>query len=274
MENKVIITAALTGAMTPKEINENIPLTPQEIAEDAYACWKAGASVVHLHMRDDEGRGTMDKGKFEETVNLIKKHKECDVIINFTSSGAANATDEERMIHIKELKPEIASFDAGTFNWMPNIVFMNSPQFLEKLGACMQENNVKPEIEIFDSGMIGIADYYSKKGILPEKLHFQFVLGVLGGMEATVDNLLFLKNMIPKNSTWSAFGIGVNHMPIMYATLALGGHLRVGLEDNVYFSKGVKATNVQLVKRAVEAIKVYGKEVATPEETRKILGLV
>lgn len=273
MENKVIITAALTGAVTPKEINGNIPLTPEEIAKDAYACWKAGASVVHLHMRDDEGRGTMDKNKFRETVALIKSYKDCDVVINFTSSGAAQATDEERMAHIKESKPEIASFDAGTFNWMPNMVFMNSPQFLEKLGTCLKDNDVKPEIEIFDSGMIGIANYYSKREILPKTLHFQFVLGVLGGMEATLDNLLILKNKIPQDATWSAFGIGKGHMPILFATLALGGHVRVGLEDNVYYSKGVPATNVQLVERAARAVEVFGKQVATPEEARVILGL-
>ncbi|MDO4544881.1 MAG: 3-keto-5-aminohexanoate cleavage protein [Bacillota bacterium] len=274
MENKVIITAALTGAVTPKEINENIPLTPVEIAEDAYRCWKAGAAIVHLHMRDDNGFGTMDKEKFRETIELIKAYEDCDVVINCTSSGAKAPTDEERMAHIKELKPEIASFDAGTFNWMPNVVFMNSPQFLEKLGVCLQETGVKPEIEIFDSGMMGITKYYVKKGILPAgPTHFQFVLGVLGGMAATVDNLLVLKNQLPEDATWSAFGIGAGHMPIMYATLALGGHLRVGLEDNVYFSKGVKATNVQLVERAVNAIKVFGKEVATPDEARKILGI-
>lgn len=274
MARKVIITAALTGAVTPKELNEAIPLSPQEIAEDAYACWKAGAAVVHLHMRDEDGLGTMDKERFAETIRLIREYKDCDVIINCTTSGAVKpVTDEERMAHVYELKPEMASYDAGTFNWMPSAVFMNSPQFLEKLGKCLMETGVKPEVEIFDTGMLGIAEYYQKKGLLPEKLHYQFVLGVLGGMEATVENLNILRSRIPADATWSAFGIGKGHMPIMYTALAMGGHIRVGLEDNVYYSRGVKATNVMLVERAVQAVKTFGDEVATPAEAREILGL-
>lgn len=273
MSDKIIVTAALTGAVTPKDINPSIPLTPQEIAEDAYACWKAGASVVHLHMRDDEGLGTMNKEKFEETIKLIRQYEDCDVVINCTTSGDNRASDDERMAHIKALKPEMASFDAGSFNWMPAGVFMNSPQFLEKLAKVMLEGDVKPEFEIFDSGMLGIVEYYKKKKLLKEPLHYQFVLGVLGGMPATVENLLYLVNKIPAGSTWSAFGVGKGHLPILYATLALGGHVRVGLEDNVYMSKGVTATNVKLVERAVEAIKLIGKEVATPREAREILNL-
>lgn len=273
MENKVIITAALTGAVTPKKLNEHIPMTPKEIAEDAYACWKAGAAVVHLHMRDENGIGTMSKDLFEETINLIKGYKDCDVVINCTTSGDNSATDEERIAHVKALKPEMASFDAGTFNWMPFGVFMNAPSFLEKLGTAMKENNVKPEIEIFDAGMLGVADFYIKKGLIEEPPHYQFVLGVTGGLDATVENLIFLKDKLPSNATWSAFGIGTGHMPILYSTIALGGNVRVGLEDNVYFSKGVKATNVGLVERAVNAVKLFGKEPATPDEARQILGL-
>lgn len=273
LKNKVIITAALTGAMTPKDINPYIPLTPEEIAKDAYNCWKAGASVVHLHMRDDEGLGTMDKEKFKKTVELIKEYKDCDVVINCTTSCDSRAGDEERMAHLKYVKPEMASYDAGSFNWMPGGVFENSPKFLNELGTLMGELDIKPEFEIFDSGMMGIVNYYKKKGVLKAPLHYQFVLGVLGGMEATVENLLYLKNKLPENSTWSAFGIGKDHLKILYATLALGGHVRVGLEDNVYYSKGVPATNVQLVERAKRLIEEFGKEVATPREAREILGL-
>ncbi len=271
---KVIITAALTGAVTPKEINEFIPMTPEEIAEDAYACWKAGAAVVHLHMRNENGIGTMDKERFAETIRLIKKHEDCDVVINCTTSGDNSASDDERMAHVKELKPEIASFDAGSFNWMPFGVFRNEPKFLEKLAQVMLENDVKPEIEIFDTGMLGVTDFYVQKGLIKTPAHFQFVLGVKGGMEATVENLVFLQKKIPEGSTWSAFGIGTGHMPILYSTIALGGHVRVGLEDNVYLSKGVKATNVKLVERAVAAVKTFGKEVATPQEAREILGVI
>jgi len=275
MSNDVIISAALTGAVTPKEINEYIPLTPAEIAEDAYNCWKAGAAVVHLHMRDDEGLGTMDKNKFSESIRLLRKHKDCDVIINCTTSGDHRASDAERMAHVGSLDGiEMASFDAGSFNWMPGGVFMNSPQFLNNLGEILTGRGIKPEIEIFDSGMLGIADYYVKKEKLKVPLHYQFCLGVPGAMPATVENLLYLANHIPAGSTWSAFGVGKHHLPIMYATLALGGNIRVGLEDNVYFSKGVPATNVGLVERAVKAIKLAGKKVATPVVARETLGIV
>lgn len=273
-ENKVIITAALTGAVTPKSINEHIPLTPVEIAEDAYTCWKSGAAVVHLHMRDDAGLGTMDAARFAETIRLIRARRDCDVVINCTTSGDNRASDEERMRHVATLDGiEMSSYDAGSFNWMPGGVFMNSPQFLAKLGEVVTARGIKPEIEIFDSGMLGIADYFAAEGKLVRPLHYQFCLGVLGGMPATVENLLYLKAKLPAGSTWSAFGVGKDHLPILYGSLALGGHLRVGLEDNVYFSKGVKATNRQLVERAAQAIRLFGKEPASPAEAREILGI-
>ncbi|WP_040975837.1 3-keto-5-aminohexanoate cleavage protein [Necropsobacter massiliensis] len=271
MSNKVILTAALTGAVTPKEIAPYIPITPQEIAEDAYRCWKAGASVVHLHMRDEQGLGCMDKHKFKEAVDRIKD--KCDVIINITTSGDHRASDEQRMEHLAYVKPEIASFDAGSFNWMPDGVFMNSPQFLTKLGNIMQELDIKPEIEIFDSGMVHACQYYLKQGNLKAPMHFQLCLGVLGAAMATVGDLVYLQSLLPQDATWSAFGIGRAHLPIMMATIAMGGNIRVGLEDNVYYKKGVPATNQMLVERAVRIINEADKEVATPNEARKILGL-
>lgn len=273
LKNKTIISAALTGAMTPKDANPYIPLTPEEIAEDAYKCWKAGAAAVHIHMRDDAGIGTMDKEKFKKTVELIKAKKDCDVIINCTTSGDSRASEADRMAHLPYVKPEMASYDAGSFNWMPAGIFDNSPKFLNDLGLLMKELDIKPEIEVFDSGFINIANYYVEKGVLTAPCHFQFVLGVLGGMEATVKNLAYLKEMLPEGATWSALGVGKGHLPIMYATLALGGHLRVGLEDNIYYSKGVHATNVNLVERAVRVIREFGKEPATPQEAREIWGL-
>lgn len=274
MNNKVIITAALTGALTPKELNPNIPLTPEEIAEDAYTCWKAGAAMVHLHVRNDQGIGEMDKDKFEEVIRLIRAHEDCDVIINCTTAGEKAAPDDKRLAHIETLDGiEMASYDAGSFNWMPGSIHMNSPQFLERLGNICTERDIKPEYEIFDTGMLGVVDYYTKQGNLKTPGQYCFVLGVKGAMDATVENLLFLKNKLPEGSTWSALGIGKAHMPIMYATLALGGHIRVGLEDNVYYSKGVKASNKMLVARAARVIHEFGKEVATPAEAREILGL-
>lgn len=270
----VVITAALTGAVTPKDINEFIPLTPQEIAADAYACWKAGAAVVHIHMRDDAGIGTMNAAKFAETIKLIRAHKDCDVVINCTTSGDNRASDAERMMHVSTLAGvEMASYDAGSFNWMPGGVFMNSPKFLGELGQVLKVRGIKPEIEIFDSGMLGVADYFMKQGKLSTPGHYQFCLGVLGGMPATVENLLYLKSKLPADATWSAFGVGKDHLPILFAALALGGNVRVGLEDNVYFAKGVKATNVGLVERAAQAIALYGKRPATSAEAREILAI-
>lgn len=267
---KVIITAALTGAVTPKESNPNIPLTPQEIADEAYACWKAGAAVVHIHMRDENGIGTMDKERFKEAAKLISG--KCDVVINMTTSGETGASDDRRMAHLIELEPEIASYDAGTFNWTPYI-FVNSPPFLEKLGAVMQEHNIKPEVEVFDSGMLHNALHYVKQGVLKAPLHVQFCLGVLGASTARVDDLIFLKSQLPKDATWSAFGIGKDHLPILYAAIAMGGHVRVGLEDNIYYAKNKLASNVDFVSRAARLIREANKEVATSEDARRILGL-
>ena len=278
LKNKTIITVATTGAWPTKANNPNVPMTPEEISEDVYACWKAGAAIAHLHMRDDEGHGTMDKEKFRETIKLIRSHKDCDVIINCTSSGASPehpATDDERMAHHRELSGiEMGSYDAGSFNWMPGGVFVNSPQFLQKLGDLYMEKGIKPELEIFDAGMLGVASYFVKKGHLSTPCHYQFCLGVLGGMPATVENLLYLVQHIPAGSTWSAFGVGKGHLPILFASLALGGHIRVGMEDNVMYAKGVLAeSNVQFVERARRVIEEYGKQVATPAEARGILGL-
>ena len=205
--DQVIITAALTGAVTPKAKNAHIPITPEEIAADAYACWKAGAAMVHLHMRADDGLGAMDKEKFRETIRLIRNHQDCDVIINCTSSGASAehpATDEERMAHHRELEGiEMGSYDAGTFNWMPGGVFMNSPQFLEKLGDLYLERGIKPEVEIFDAGMLGIADYFAKQGHLSPPCHYQLCLGVLGGMPATVENTSARECPPPMSNWWN-----------------------------------------------------------------------
>lgn len=263
---------APTGAWPTKEDNPNVPLTPEEIAEDVYQCYQSGAAIAHLHMRDEEGKGTMDKKRFKETVALIKE--KCDIVLNLTTSGDLDATEETRMAHIKEIKPEMASFDAGSMNWMYNSVFLNHPKFLEKLAKTMKENNVKPEIEIFHSGMYNDSLYYKKNNLLESPVHYQFVLGTPGGIGASVDNLVHLKNMLSDDATWSAFGVGRAHIPILYATIALGGHVRVGMEDNVYYSKEKLAeSNAEFVERAVRLIKEANKEVASPDDARDILGL-
>ncbi|HGN1704540.1 TPA: 3-keto-5-aminohexanoate cleavage protein [Providencia rettgeri] len=272
MTNKTIITVATTGAFPTKQDNPNIPLTPKEIAEDVYECWQAGASIAHLHMRDDEGRGTMNIDKFRETVTLIRE--KCDIVLNLTTSGDLNATDETRMIHVAELKPELASYDCGSMNWAHSGLFINHPAFLEKLGQLMIDNDVRPEIEVFDAGMFYNSLYYIKKNLIKTPAYYQFVLGAAGGIAATVENLVFLRNLLPADAHWSAFGIGKGHMPILMTTLAMGGHVRVGMEDNVYYSKGRLAqSNAEFVARAVRLANEVDRAPATSDETRNILSL-
>ena len=280
LKNKVIITAAVTGAWPKKENNPNVPMTPQEIADDVYACWKAGAAVAHLHMRDDEGNGTMDTAKFEETVNLIHtKYPDCDIVLNLTTSGDIHADDEIRVAHVKKLKPEMASYDCGSMNWLNSGLFLNTPKFLTDCGLLFQELGVKPEIEAFYPGMIGNAAYYIKKGVLKTPVHFQFCMGCANGIAGSMKNLIFMKETADElvgkgNYTWSCFGVGHSAMEMLYGAVALGGNIRVGMEDNVMYAKGQLAeSNVQFIERAVRVIKEYGKEVATPDEARQILGL-
>ncbi|MBS5189941.1 3-keto-5-aminohexanoate cleavage protein [Eubacterium ramulus] len=280
MAKKTIITAAVTGAWPKKENNPNVPMTPQEIADDVYACWKAGAAIAHLHMRDDEGNGTMDTAKFEETVNLIHtKYPDCDIILNLTTSGDIHADDEIRVAHVKKLKPEMASYDCGSMNWLNSGLFINSPKFLTDCGLLFQETNTKPEIEAFDPGMIGNAAYYIKKGVLKTPVHFQFCMGCANGIPGTMKNLIFMKETADElvgkgNYTWSCFGVGHSAMEMLYGAVALGGGIRVGMEDNVMYAKGQLAeSNVQFVERAARVIREYGNEVATPAEAREMLGL-
>lgn len=279
MNKKVIITAALSGTTTTKEMAPTVPLTAEEIAEETVAVVKAGASVVHIHVRDDQGYPTMDTPKFEDAYKATQtalRREGLDAILNLTTSGAAEGTAplELRLGHLRSLKPELCSFDAGTMNWGCRLVFENTPAFLSELCKCVAEEGIKPEIEIFDGGMMGNVAYYIKNGMLKTPCHYQFVLGVLGGLEGTVENLLFLRNRLPEGATWSVTGIGKAHVPMMLAGLALGcDGLRVGLEDNLYLDRGIKATNVQLVERATALCRLAGREPATVAEAREILSL-
>lgn len=291
---KTILTAALTGAITPH--GYDVPETPEEIADEAYACWKAGAAIVHLHMRDDQGAGVMDPVKFYQTIKLIRtKYPDCDVIINCTSSGDNRVSDDSpygnavRMLHHANVPGiEMGTFDAGSFNWgIPGGIFSNSPTFLTTLGKLYQERNIKPEFEVFDLGMIRAVGVYWKKGIVKAPLHFQLCLGVVGGMDAqprdVQEMLSYIQRLqsegnLPQEVTWSAFGIGRGHLPVMFSALANGGHIRVGMEDNVVYGKDkdgkkILATNLMLVERAAKAVKAFGNEVATSAEAREMLGL-
>ena len=272
-KDKVIITAAVVGAIPSKKDNPNLPTQPAEIAESVFECYEAGAAIAHIHVRDDNDLGSMSIEKFSRTVEIIRAAK-CPIVLNLTTSGASNITHDDRILPFSELLPEMASFDAGTMNWMHSIIFENSPPFLERLGKTMIEKDVRPEIEIFDMGMLNNAKYYIKTGVLQEPGIFQICLGAPGGMEATVDNLLFMVNHLPENCYWGTFGIGRGANEILLAGLALGGNIRVGFEDNVLYNKGVLAeSNAQFVRRVVRLTDEIGRKVATPDEAREILGL-
>jgi uncharacterized protein (DUF849 family) len=282
LDDKIMLTVACTGAWPTKKITPYIPLTPVEEADEIVRCWEAGASIAHIHVRDDQGNASMDLEKFRETVDLVRSRS--DIVINLTTSGGdlsdpnALPADEIRMMPLKELRPEISSFDAGTMNWAHSTIFENSPKFLEKLAIATAEYGVKPEIEIFDAGMIYNTLHYLKQGLLKERPHFQFVLGAPGGMTAEVKNLMFLLDIcqqhLGNNFTWGALGIGRGHLPIMYASMALGGHLRVGMEDNIYYRKGQLAkSNVEFVERTKRMVAEIDKQIATPDEARQILNL-
>lgn len=270
--NKAIITVAPTGEGPTKALNPATPITPKEIADSVYEAYKEGAAIAHIHVRNDQGNPTMDTEKFKEAYERIRE--KCDIVINMTTSGDITAGDDIRMAHLKEIKPQMGTFDCGTMNWGYNEIFYNSPQFLENLGGVLQQNEIKPEVEIFDAGMLDNAIHYIQIGVLKAPVHFQFVLGVPGGMPATVENLIFLTRMLPEGSTWSALGVGRYHIPIMAAALLLGGHSRVGFEDNVYYSKGILAkSNAQLVARAVRLAGEFQREIATPQDVREMFHL-
>ncbi len=253
-----------------------VPLTPDEIAADAVACARAGAAIVHIHVRDDNGINSMATDLFVEAIGRVRKaiaSAGLDIVLNLTTSGS-RWPEDVRVAHLPVLRPEMCSYDPGSMNWANSYVFLNPPAFLERLGTICQELQIKPELEIFDAGMIGNVEYYLKKGFLKAPCHYQFVLDVPGGMPGNIESLAYLLPKIPQGSTWSITGIGRSHLPMMLAGLSAGcDGLRVGLEDNVFLAKGVHATNAQLVERAVELGKMAGREIATAEETRQILGL-
>ncbi|MCL2401611.1 MAG: 3-keto-5-aminohexanoate cleavage protein [Oscillospiraceae bacterium] len=282
--NKVMIQVCLCGAGTKKEHAPTVPYTPTEISEQIVECAKAGASIAHIHVREDKevdgkmeiGYKSMSLTKFAETVELTReacKKAGVDILINLTTSGG-EYEDSKRLEHLGALRPEMCSFDPNTLNWNNAYIFENHPRFLNYLAQEVVKYDIKPEFEIFDTGHIDSAMFYVNKHNIPGTPHLQFIMGVGGSMPGTADNLAFMVGKLPAGATWSVSGIGRVHLPMMFAGLALGcDGLRVGLEDNIYYSKGVVATNVQLVERAVELAKIAQREIATAEETRELLGI-
>lgn len=273
--NKLIVTAALCGNGTKKDKAPTVPYTAEELAKDAVACTKAGAAIIHIHVRDDEGNATMDTQKFIDAHSACRKalDKEgLDAILNLSTGGVGS--DELRTAHIEAIQPEMCSYNPGSINWGSAFVYLNPPSLMQRLGKVCQQTNTKPEIEIFDTAMFNNVIDCCNAGILKAPCHFQFIMGIPGGMQGNIKNVSFLLDLMPKGSTWSITGIGRAHMPMMLTGIAAGADgIRVGLEDNILLKKGVIATNESLVKRAVELGKIAGREIATAEEAREILGI-
>lgn len=269
---KLIITAAICGAEVTKEHNPAIPYTVLEIANEAEAAYKAGASIIHLHVREDDGTPTQSKERFRLCIEAIRE-KCPDVIIQPSTGGAVGMTNAERLQPV-ELLPEMATLDCGTCNFGGDDIFINTENTIKEFGKRMIELGIKPEIEVFDKGMIDMAIRVSGKGFIASPMHFNFVMGVNGGISASPRDLVFMAGSIPQGSTFTVSGIGRNQFPMAATSIIMGGHVRVGFEDNIYLSKGVLAkSNGELVEKAVRLAKELGREIATPDEARKILGL-
>ncbi len=267
---KLIITAALTGAETTRQDNPSLPLTPAEIAQAAMEAEKSGAAIIHLHVRDEAGRPTQDRGAFAKAINLIRAQS--DMIIQVSTGGAAGMTPQERIQPVT-LGTEMASLTAGSVNFGDG-TFVNSPRDIENFAHAMAQYGVTPEIEVFDVGMINNAMTLVHKGLLRLPLHFGLVLGVPGGIPATPKNLLHLVESLPPGCSWSVAGIGRHELPLGVMGIIMGGHVRVGFEDNVYYRKGMLASsNAQLVARISRLASELGRETATPSQARGILGL-
>jgi len=264
---KLIVTVAPTGSVPARKDNPSLPLTPEEIGRDVYECFRAGASVVHIHARKN-GMPTSDVSAFSEIVSEIKER--CDVIIQI-STGGRGREGEERASGLA-LKPEMASLTCGSVNF-PTIAYVNEPSLIEFLSERMRNLGIKPEIEVFDTSMIQNAITLQEKGLIAPPLHFNFVLGLRGALPATPKNLLHLVESIPLGSTWTVSGIERHQLPMNVLSIIMGGHVRVGLEDNIYYAKDTLATNVMLVQRIVRVAREVGREVATPQEARRILNL-
>lgn len=265
---KLIITVAICGAEAGKLDNPALPVTPEEIAQEAYKSYLAGASVVHLHVRDQQGNPSQDVGNFRYAMESIRQ--KCDMIIQISTGGAIGASPEERVAPL-ELMPEMASLTCGTVNFGEG-VFWNPPNLIAHFARRMKELGVRPEIEVFEAGMIQNALNLVKKGLLDSPLHFDFVMGVPGGITGYLRDLIYLSETVPPGSTWTVAGIGRFELSLAVAAIILGGHVRVGFEDNIYYCKDVLAeSNAQLVERVKRIALELGREIATPAEARRIL---
>jgi 3-keto-5-aminohexanoate cleavage enzyme len=271
----LIITAAITGAETTRKDQPNLPVTPKEQAAEAKACFEAGARVIHLHVREDDGKPTQRLERFADSIHAIREAVP-EIIIQISTGGAVGEAFEKRIAPL-QLKPEMATLNAGTLNF-GNDIFINHPNDIIRLAESFKEYGVVPEIEVYESGMIDIVAKLIKNGnIVHDPLHVQFVLGVPGGMSGKPKNILYmaehLHELIP-SATWGIAGIGRWHPTSVLMAMAMGGHIRVGFEDNIFYHKNQLATsNAQLVARVARIAEEVGRPLATPEDAKRIFAL-
>ncbi len=267
---KLIITAAVTGSLPTRAKTPHVPITPAEIVEAGVRCEQAGAAVIHVHARNpqDESPST-DVRLFEEMYNGLKARTK--LIVQISTGGRAGMAYENRSDRL-ELRPEMASLTTGSVNF-PDSVYANSPELITRLATDMQRLGIKPEMEIFDVSMIRNAVELAERGLAETPLHFDFVMGLKGAIPATIENLVHLKNSIPAGSTWTVAGIGPAQLAVNTHAILMGGHVRVGLEDNIYLRKGELAPNERFVERMVKMAGELGRAVATPDEARRIMHL-
>ena len=291
MNYEVIVSCAVTGAGDTVGKSPLIPVTPEEVANAAIEAAKAGAAIAHIHVRDPEtGKGSRDPELFKKAVDRIRS-SDTDVVINLTSGMGGDWTpsdDEpampgpgtdmigplERLAHVKELLPEICSLDCGTLNFGDgNDIYIATPPYLRKMATLTKEWGVKPELEVFELGHLRFAKQMIAEGLIDEPPMFQICLGIPWGADHSVDMLKVMKDELPGEAVWGGFGISRMQMPIAAAAVAMGGNVRVGLEDNIYLERGVHATNAQLVEKVIGIIDRMGARPVTPAEARKKLGL-
>lgn len=289
--DKTVLTCAITGAVTSKENTPYLPVTPEEIATSALEAAEAGAAIVHIHVRDPKtSMPSMEIALYEETVNIIKKSNS-KVLINLTTGPGATyipelsrlgipakgtflLTAKQRVAHIQKIKPDLCSLDFNTMNQSGTSIRLNHKTIVKEMLSLIQESGTKPELEIFGSGDFMLAREYVKEGLVKGEPLWQFATGVKYGWEARVETIQYANSLLSENSLWSAFGIGKEQMPMVACSWLHGGHVRVGLEDNVYLEKGVLAkTNAELVTKAVRIIKDLGGAVASYQEAREIYQL-
>jgi uncharacterized protein (DUF849 family) len=289
MNKKAILTCAVTGAGDTARKSPYVPVTPEEIAKSAIDAAKAGATIAHIHVRDPKTGGiSHDPALFREVVERIRE-SDTDVIINLTSGGGGDwipseedptvggpgtdmQTPEERHEPIGELLPEICTLDCGSLNFGDQI-YISSTDWLRKQAALIQQSGVKAELECFDTGHLHFANQLIQEGLIDGDPMFQFCLGIPWGAADDAETMIYLRDRLPKNAHWSAFGVGRMQFPVVAQSLLLGGNVRVGLEDNLYLDKGVKATNAQLVEKAANMMNTLGVTPMTPQEAREHLGL-